>query len=199
MLANLVALDQRLFMFLNGAMTNSFLDWLMPLITNAKTWLPFIFLALFFMIYKGGKRLRVLVLALVLSVGFTDAFCARVVKKLVGRPRPCSIEQTDTFQCRLLLPPKTSKSFPSNHAANAAAFALTVMLVYSFKAGLPLLVLAFLVGYSRIYCGVHFPGDVMAGWIFGTLIAWLVTSAILKKLPPPADPQNSQTPKLIED
>lgn len=181
MLETLISLDQRLFMFLNGVLVNGFFDWFMPFITDAKTWLPFVLLAWFIMICKGGRRLRVLALALVLSVGLTDAFCARVVKKLVGRTRPCALELTDTFKCRLLLPQKTSKSFPSNHSANTAAFAVVTFMVCGFKAGLPLAVLAFLVGYSRIYCGVHFPVDVLAGWLFGAVIAWFITRLILKK------------------
>ncbi len=181
MLDSLINLDQRLFMLLNGELTNGFLDWFMPFITDAKTWLPFVLLAWFLMICRGGKRLRVLALALLLSVGGTDFFCARVVKKAVGRTRPCSLEQTDSFRCRLLLPIKTSKSFPSNHSANTAAFAVVTMMICGFKAGLPLLVLAFLVGYSRIYVGVHFPLDVAAGWLFGALIAWLITRLILAR------------------
>jgi len=181
MLNSLIALDHRLFMLLNGDLTNGFLDWFMPFITDAKTWLPFVLLAWFLMICRGGKRLRVLALALLLSVGGTDLFCARVVKKAVGRTRPCSLEQTDNFRCRLLLPVKTSKSFPSNHSANTAAFAVVTLMICGFKAGLPLLILAFLVGYSRIYVGVHFPLDVAAGWLFGALIAWLVTRPVLAR------------------
>ncbi|HNS08691.1 MAG TPA: phosphatase PAP2 family protein [Candidatus Ozemobacteraceae bacterium] len=181
MLNSLIALDHRLFMLLNGDLTNGFLDWFMPFITDAKTWLPFVLLAWFLMICRGGKRLRVLALALLLSVGGTDLFCARVVKKAVGRTRPCSLEQTDNFRCRLLLPVKTSKSFPSNHSANTAAFAVVTLMICGFKAGLPLLILAFLVGYSRIYVGVHFPLDVAAGWLFGALIAWLITRLIIAR------------------
>ncbi len=202
MLNSLLALDQRLFMFLNGEFTNGFLDWFMPFITDAKTWLPFVLLAWFLMICRGGKRLRVLALALLLSVGGTDLFCARVVKKAVGRTRPCSLEQTDGFRCRLLLPVKTSKSFPSNHSANTAAFAVVTLMICGFKAGLPLLVLAFLVGYSRIYVGVHFPLDVAAGWLFGTLIAWLITRAILARAnlqECAAQPETSVTAKAITD
>lgn len=182
MLEALIKLDHRLFMFLNGELINGFFDWFMPFITDAKTWMPFVLLAWFLMICRGGKRLRVLALALLLSVGFTDLFCARIVKKSVGRSRPCSLQQTETFKCRLLLPPKTSKSFPSNHSANTAAFAVVTIMVCGLKAGLPLVLLSFLVGYSRIYVGVHFPVDVLAGWLFGALLAWLITSAILKRV-----------------
>jgi undecaprenyl-diphosphatase len=178
----LIAADHRLFMFLNGVMVNGFLDWFMPFITDAKTWMPFVLLAWLIMVSRGGRRLQILALALLLSVGFTDLFCARVVKKAVGRARPCSLAQTDGFKCRLLLPLKTSKSFPSNHSANTAAFAVTTLMISGFYAGLPLLLLAFIVGYSRIYVGVHFPVDVLAGWLIGAFIAWVVCRAILKRV-----------------
>ncbi|HOI91301.1 MAG TPA: phosphatase PAP2 family protein [Candidatus Rifleibacterium sp.] len=198
MLNSLIALDQRLFMFLNGELTNGFLDWFMPFITDAKTWLPFVLLAWFLIICRGGKRLRVLALALLLSVGGTDLFCARVVKKAVGRVRPCSLEQTDSFRCRLLLPVKTSKSFPSNHSANTAAFAVVTLMICGFKAGLPMLLLAFLIGYSRIYVGVHFPLDVVAGWLFGALIAWLITRLILARADLQECVSQTETPSTVK-
>jgi undecaprenyl-diphosphatase len=174
MLDTLIAYDQSLFMFLNSTLANSFFDWFMPFITNAKTWMPVILLVWLYLLYRGDRQMRVLAVALLVSVGLTDLFCARILKKSVGRIRPCSLEQTENFRCRLLLPKKGSKSFPSNHAANTSAFAATVILFWGLKTGFLFGLLAFIVGYSRIYCGVHFPLDVLTGWFVGATIAWLV-------------------------
>lgn len=180
----LTAFDHNLFVLLNGSLTSAFLDWFMPLITDAKTWMPFILIIWLGLLFSGRPHLRVLALALLLSVGLTDLICARVIKKSVGRLRPCELSQKTDFKCRLLLPMKTSKSFPSNHAANTAAFATAMIVICGIKAGWPFIILAFLVGYSRIYVGVHFPLDVLAGWFSGFLVALLVCRIVRKKWPP---------------
>lgn len=185
----LLSLDHSLFQLLNGSLTNGFFDWFMPFITDAKNWLPLIVLVWLAMVFSGRSQLRVLALALVVSVGFTDLICGKVIKKVVGRQRPCALAQKTGFECRLLLPLKTSKSFPSNHAANTAAFAAAMIAISGFKAGWPFIIISFLVGYSRIYVGVHFPLDVVAGWILGTAFALALCRIIRRRwpvVPPPA-------------
>jgi len=178
----IIQFDHALFQFLNSQFINSFFDWFMPFITEAKTWMPIILIGWLFVICTGGRQARVLALALLLSVGMTDIICARVFKKAVGRLRPCALEQTETFKCRMLSGKKTSKSFPSNHAANTAAFAATTAVICGIKPALPLMVVAFFIGYSRIYVGVHFPLDVLAGWIAGIAMAVLISRFLKKKL-----------------
>lgn len=180
MLETIISLDRSLFMLLNGAWICHFFDWFMPFITNAKTWMPIIIIVWFYMLFIGDKKLRYLALALLVSVGLADVICARIIKKAVGRQRPCSIEETDTFQCRLLLDRKSSKSFPSNHAANTAAFAATILFFWGLKAASPFILIAFLVGYSRIYCGVHFPADVMVGWLVGIFLGWATVKVFFR-------------------
>ena len=67
-------------------------------------------------------------------------------------------------------------SFPSGHATTAAAWAITMILVGKYRkrwVGIAIACVGLAIGYSRIYLGVHFPGDVLAGFIFGGGIAWL--------------------------
>ncbi len=181
----LLNLDHGLFQLLNGSLTNGFLDWFMPFITDAKNWMPFIAIAWLAMLCSGRPQLRVLALALLVSVGLTDFICGKVIKKSVGRLRPCALAQETDFKCRQLLPLKTSKSFPSNHAANTAAFAAAMIVMCGLKVGWPFVILAFLVGYSRVYVGVHFPLDVVAGWLIGTLFALAVCRVIRRRWPSP--------------
>lgn len=179
MLDSLIAFDHSLFMMLNSSFTSDFLDWVMPIITNAKNWMPIILLSWFYMLIFCDKRIRILAIGLLVSVGLNDLICARIIKKGVGRLRPCSIEETENFKCRLLLPQKSSKSFPSNHASNTAAFAAAISFYSGIGAGWPFIIISFLVGYSRIYCGVHFPLDVLTGWIIGTLISFVIIKLII--------------------
>lgn len=199
MLESIIALDHQLFQLLNSQLVCGFFDWFMPFITDAKTWLPFVLIAWLYMVCSGGRQMKVLALALLVSVGLTDIVCARIIKKAVGRQRPCAVEQTDSFKCRLLLEKKTSKSFPSNHSANTAAFAVATATIVGFKPAVPLILLAFLVGYSRVYVGVHFPVDVVAGWLTGALLACFISSFIKKRFhdSPEAVPANvsAESPK----
>ena len=169
----IIDIDTRLFMLFNSQLTNGFFDWFMPFITNAKTWVPLIFFVWLFFVIRGSRRTRIIAFAALIATGSADLFCARVLKKNIYRPRPCSVEETDTFRSRMLIRRRSSMSFPSNHAANTAAFASTVFWGAGYKFGLPLGFMAFMSGYSRVYCGVHYPFDVMTGWLIGAFIGWL--------------------------
>lgn len=195
---SIIALDHSLFAILNGSLTNDFLDWFMPFITNAKTWLPIVAIVWLAMIFSGKSRLMIVALALLVSVGVTDLVSARIIKKAVGRRRPCTLAQKTDFKCRLLLPLKKSKSFPSNHAANTAAFAAAMVIMCGIKFGWPFIIIALMIGYSRVYVGVHFPFDVVVGWLVGTLIALMACRLILWKWPPPTPAKaESQPPPVL--
>lgn len=118
-------------------------------------------------------------LALVLSLLFNNM----LLKHLIARSRP--------YDCiRGLIPlitPPTDYSFPSGHTA--ASFAVGVLLFRKLpkRYGIPALVLAALIGFSRLYLGVHYPSDVLAGALLGTGISyaaevfWLAAEEIVKK------------------
>ncbi|HNW35536.1 MAG TPA: phosphatase PAP2 family protein [Candidatus Ozemobacteraceae bacterium] len=166
----LLHVDRTLFHLLNGVWTSDILDVVMPVVTDAKLWAPLLIAFWLWLLFGGNGRRRALALLLIVATGATDQVSSTVVKKAVARKRPCCVEPG----ARLLVPCKASKSFPSSHAANTAAAAAVVWLEAGPAAGAVLALLSFVVGYSRIYIGVHYPFDVMAGWLLGMVVAWLI-------------------------
>ena len=120
-------------------------------------------------IFLWLKRMRglALVLATALAVSISD-FLGATLKELIARDRPCHVLShiKDIANC------SNGFSFPSNHAVNSFTFATIVTLAYKNLTFL-LYVSALLIGYSRIYLGVHYPTDVLSGALLGILIGFL--------------------------
>ena len=122
----------------------------------------------------GGNGRRAAAMGLA-SVGAAAALFNLLVKPLSHRPRPDRIAEDVPIARQVRMP--TSTSFPSGHTAAAFAFATGVGRALP-QVAVPLHGLAALVGYSRVHTGVHYPGDVVAGAVSGTIVAQLVTHAI---------------------
>ena len=92
----------------------------------------------------------------------------QVVKRTVSRPRP-----SNAIDCVTLVVEPDRFSFPSGHSAAAMAVAFGYAIVFPSLAA-PLIALAFLVGASRVFLGVHYPGDVLVGQMIAVLtaVAW---------------------------
>jgi undecaprenyl-diphosphatase len=126
----------------------------------------------------AGRRAAVAGLA---SVSGTSAVVNLVVKPLSRRRRPDRAAVAVPSERHVPMP--RSRSFPSGHTAAAVAFASGAGSELP-AAGLPLHLLAALVGYSRIHTGVHFPGDVLAGALIGSAVADLTTGMIRARSQP---------------
>lgn len=97
-----------------------------------------------------------------------------VLKNLAARERPCWLDRSIS----LLVSVPRDYSFPSGHSLVSFEGAVTIFM-FNRKWGLPALLLAVLIGFSRLYLFVHFPTDVLAGALMGTLIAWLIAGAAI--------------------
>lgn len=99
-----------------------------------------------------------------------------ILKNAIGRDRPCWIDPAVT----LLVKNPTDFSFPSGHSMNGFTAAVTI-LFYNRRWGIAAVVLAALIAFSRLYNFVHFPTDVFAGILIGTIVA-CVTNVLFMRL-----------------
>jgi membrane-associated phospholipid phosphatase len=121
---------------------------------------------------RAGRRAAESGLA---AVAATSAFVNLVVKPLGRRRRPDRIGEGVHVDRQIAMP--SSRSFPSGHTAAAVAFASGAGRVVPV-ASVPLHSLSALVGYSRVHTGVHYPGDVVAGALIGSIIADLTSAGL---------------------
>jgi|TARA_B110000263_G_scaffold229599_1_gene223479 undecaprenyl-diphosphatase len=172
MLDQLINIDKMLFYFFNRTIANIFFDILMPIITNQNIWaLPIIF-GLIYLILKGGRRGKITVIILIISCGLADYSSASILKPFFERLRP-SHEMLDGI--RILMGKGGKYGFVSSHAANIFAAAVVLSYFYPGKKNL-FFSIASMVAFSRIYIGVHYPGDIIFGAMLGYGLAWAVLS-----------------------
>ncbi len=176
MINQLVAIDTVLFVFLNTKLTHPVLDSVMPFVTHQENWYPVLVGLWLALIIWGGRRGRMAAVALIIAIALTDQISCSVIKPLVGRVRPCNA--LTPAQCRLLVGRSSAMSFPSAHAANSFAMAA----VASWRLGrfAPLFYfVAVVVAYSRVYVGVHYPLDALAGAVLGALLGQLAIGLVV--------------------
>lgn len=186
MLESLIALDKIIFSFINQSLSNQFFDWIMPAITDwDKTILGRLLIVstIIFLLWKGNQKKRMLVPLLFLTIIITDQLNSSVLKNMIARPRPCHLVDGVYIieNLRLLVSCGSGFSFPSSHAANSFA-AATLLSIFYQKLSWIFILLATIVGFSRISVGVHFPSDVIGGAVVGVFCSlilyysWLLIS-----------------------
>ena len=174
MLDFLLHLDRTVFLYLNNLGSEQW-DGLWLLITKQLNWIP-IFLIFFYLIFKHyGWRHALLIIGMVaLLILITDQTTNQFFKFRFERLRPGS----DPALEGLMRAVKTSHtfSFISGHASNsmAACFFLYTILKSRVKYIKIMFLWPLIFTYSRIYLGLHYPGDILVGYIWGILMALLV-------------------------
>lgn len=175
MIETLLNFDSHIMLMLNSFHT-AYFDKVMVLISDKWVWAPF-YLSLLLIIHSRYKAKAAItaVIAIIVAVALTDQTCATLIRPWVERMRPSNLDNPLSEFVKTVGDYRGGAyGFPSCHAANT--FCLAVFMSLTVRKRLFTLVLlawAILNSYSRLYLGVHYPGDLLIGAVIGSLFAVL--------------------------
>ncbi len=167
MIPYLEQLDQQLFLALNNLGSKNW-DWFWLFITSKWSWVPLYVLLTYLLLKKIGARRTLFTLFCIFLLILCSDQGANFLKHSFARLRPCNLD----FQARTLAG-CGRYGFPSAHAFSSMALAFFVgsILKTKYKYALPILIIwSIVVGYSRTYVGVHYPGDILVGYSLGVIL-----------------------------
>lgn len=177
MIETLQHIDASLLVWLNSFHCQ-FFDTLMYLISDKFVWIPMYAAIVIISTLKYGFKTKLLYVFALFGIAFamTDFTCASIIRPLVCRPRPSNIDSPLYGIVHIVNGYRGGHyGFPSCHAANSFMLAAMITLFFrNRRLSVFMYSWAFIHSYSRIYLGVHYPGDIIVGAMVGTAVAFIV-------------------------
>lgn len=172
MLESIIDWDYQLFGLMNGK-GPVILDQIMIFFSDKLIWIPLYLWIIFKLTEQYEHRILWVLVPVILAVALSDQVTSGLMKPFFERLRPC---RDPSIADSIIIVSKCGGKygFASSHAANTMALAFLAWCYLRNRFAAILLVWAFIVGYSRIYLGVHFPGDVIVGFLVGISIALML-------------------------
>ena len=177
-ITELSGIDKYILYWFNGS-NSLFEDGLVSLLTSGMTWIP-LYIALFYLVMKNNDTMGQImlivgsiILCIILTGGIDDIF----IKPWIGRVRPCNDPDINAHLNLITGQVESGFTFFSAHAANTMSLAVFLCLLIKdsiFK--IVMIGWSLLNGWSRLYLGVHFPSDVLFGFLYGAVIGILIFS-----------------------
>lgn len=180
---DILQIDADLLLWINGHHA-PWADTLMWTISRATTWIPLYALLVYLLWHRfGWRRTIVYFLAIVIAIGLSDYISSGLIKPLVCRLRPTHEPLLQPFIHLVNGYTGGLYGFVSSHAANTATCALLFSLFYRDRLMTAVMTLYVLLNcYSRMYLGVHYPGDILCGLIVGCAISGLIYVLVVRNM-----------------
>lgn len=179
MIEYLKSIDTNLFLFLNGC-HNSFFDPIMFWLSHKLVWIPMYLLIIFLIIRRYKMQGLIMLLFIIITIALCDQTASGLLKNTVQRLRPSHDPAIMNLVHLSKAGPGGLYGYASSHAANVFGLATFLFFALDNKFNYLkywLFIWAILVAYSRIYNGVHYPGDVITGVLIGIGYGYLLAIA----------------------
>jgi undecaprenyl-diphosphatase len=177
-------IDADVMLFFNG-MHCSYLDSFMMLFSGRFIWIG-LYLSIYYIMYRymGLRRATTCALTIAFTIALGDQLCATVIRPFVERQRPANPNSPIAHLVHIVDGYRGGKyGFPSCHAVNTCALATCIAVMFRrWHLTVAMSLWALLSCYSRIYLGVHYPGDLLVGAIIGIAIAYTCSTIVFRYL-----------------